>query len=138
MYKSCEELRKDAQKYSDELKSIFDGSSGKKYVCLCGGTGCISGGTPEIRQRFEECLKNYKLEDKVEIRVTGCFGLCSQGPFVRIYPEDVTYRLVSVADVEDIVVMDLRDDMVVERLVYEDPATGEKIRKLEEYPFYRK
>ena len=66
----------------------------------------------------------------MEIRVVGCFGLCSQGPFVRIYPEDVTYRLVSVKDVEDIVVMDLRDNMVVERLVYEDPATGEKIQKL--------
>ena len=98
----------------------------------------MSGGTPEIKERFEECLENFQLTDKADIRVTGCFGLCSQGPFVRIYPEDVTYRLVSVSDVEEIVVKDIRDGIVVEHLVYEDPAAKEKIRKLEEYPFYRK
>ena len=138
MYTSCEELKKDAARYEEELKSKFSGADGKKYICLCGGTGCMSAGTPEIKKRFEECLENFKLTDKAEIRVTGCFGLCSQGPFVRIYPEDVTYRLVSVSDVEEIVVKDIRDGMVVDHLVYEDPATNTKIRKLEEYPFYKK
>lgn len=138
MYTSCEELRKDAARYAAELKAKFDGADGKKYICLCGGTGCMSGGTQEIKTRLEECLENFKLQDKAEIRVVGCFGLCSEGPFIRIYPEDMTYRLVDVADVEEIVVKDIRDDEVVERLVYEDPQTKEKIRKLEDYPFYKK
>ena len=138
MYTSCEELKKDAARYAAELKAKFNGEDGKKYVCLCGGTGCMSGGTVEIKERFETCLKNFKLQDKVEVRVVGCFGLCSQGPFVRIYPEDVTYRLVSPSDVEQIVVEDLRDGHVVDSLVYVDPKTGEKIEKLEDYPFYKK
>ena len=100
MYTSCEELRKDAARYAAELKAKFDGADGKKYICLCGGTGCMSGGTQEIKTRLEECLENFKLQDKAEIRVVGCFGLCSEGPFIRVYPEDVTYRLVDVADVE--------------------------------------
>ena len=138
MYTSCEELRKDAARYAAELKAKFDGADGKKYVCLCGGTGCMSGGTVEIKKRFEECLENFELTDKVEIRVVGCFGLCSEGPFVRIYPEDVTYRLVKAEHVEEIVVKDLKNNMIVDHLVYVDPATEEKIPKLEDYPFYRK
>lgn len=138
MYASCEELKKDAARYAAELKAKFDGSDGKTYICLCGGTGCMSGGTMEIKEEFEACLEKYELTDKAEIRVVGCFGLCSQGPFVRVYPEDVTYRLVEPQNVDEIVSKDIRNGEVVEHLVYEDPNTKEKIRKLEDYPFYKK
>lgn len=138
MYASCEELKKDAARYAAELKAKFDGSDGKIYICLCGGTGCMSGGTMEIKEEFEACLEKYELTDKAEIRVVGCFGLCSQGPFVRVYPEDVTYRLVEPQNVDEIVSKDIRNGEVVEHLVYEDPNTKEKIRKLEDYPFYKK
>lgn len=138
MYNSCEDLRKNAARYSAALKAKFSGTDGRKHICLCGGTGCMSGGTREIKERFEECLENFQLTEKAEIRVVGCFGLCSQGPFVRIYPEDVTYCLVSESDIEEIVVKDIRDGVIVERLVYENPDTGEKIRKLEDFTFYKK
>ena len=105
---------------------------------LCGGTGCVAGGTNQIKEKFEELIKEYGLEDRVAIRVVGCFGLCSQGPFVRIFPEDVLYRLVQPDDIEEIVLKDLLGHRVVTRLVYEDPHTGEKIPKMEDIPFYRK
>ena len=68
MYASCEELKKNASQYAAELKAKFNGADGKKYICLCGGTGCMSGGTREIKKRFEECLENFKLKDKAEIQ----------------------------------------------------------------------
>ena len=138
MYRTCEELKKDAARYAAELKAKFDGSDGKKYICLCGGTGCMSGGTLEIKEEFEKYIKHYDMGSEVEIRVVGCFGLCSEGPFVRIYPEDVTYRLVSPKDVEEIVLKDLRNGEIVEELLYVDPQTKEKISKMEDYPFFRK
>ena len=138
MYQSCEELRRDIAKYTEELQGKFNGADGKRYVMLCGGTGCVAAGTMAIKEKFEQYINEYDLGDKVEIRVVGCFGLCSQGPFVRIFPEDVLYRLVKPEDIEEIVIKDLMNGKIVERLVYEDPKTGEKITKMEEIAFYRK
>ena len=138
MFKTCEELRAKIAEYTAELDGKFSGVDGKRYIMLCGGTGCIAGGTNQIKEKFEQYIKEYELEDKVEIRVVGCFGLCSQGPFVRIFPEDVLYRLVKPEDIEEIVLKDLLRGEIVDRLVYEDPQTGEKITKMEEIGFYRK
>ncbi len=138
MYKSCDELRADIAKYTEELQSKFNGVDGKRYVMLCGGTGCIAAGTMNLKDRFEELIEANNLKNEVEIRVVGCFGLCSQGPFVRIFPEDVLYRLVKVEDIEEIVQKDLIGHETVERLVYVDPKTNEKITKMEDIPFYRK
>ena len=138
MFKTCEELRAKIAEYTAELDGKFNGAEGKRYIMLCGGTGCIAGGTMDIKGEFERYIKEYDLQDKVEIRVVGCFGLCSQGPFVRIFPEDVLYRLVKPSDIGEIVMKDLIRGETVERLVYTDPTTGEKITKMEEIGFYRK
>ena len=138
MYRSCEELRRDIDRYTAELAAKFDGRDGKRYVMLCGGTGCVAGGTPQLKGKFEEYLEEYGLTDSVELRTVGCFGLCSQGPFVRIFPEDVLYRLVKPGDIEEIVLKDLLGHRVVQRLVYQDPRTGEKIPRMEDIAFYRK
>jgi len=138
MYKSCEALKADIAKYTEELKAKFTGADGKRYVMLCGGTGCIAAGTLKLKEQLEEHIKKYKLEDKIEIRQVGCFGMCSQGPFVRIFPEDRLYRLVKEEDIEKIVFDDLLNGNAVEELIYQDPKTGEKISKMEDIPFYRK
>ncbi len=137
MFKTSEELRAKIAEYKAELDEKFSGADGKTYLMLCGGTGCMAGGTMNIKERFEEAIAKRHMEDKIAIRVVGCFGLCSEGPFVRVFPEDVLYRLVSPDDVNDIL-EGIEDGTIVDRLVYEDPRTGEKITKQEDIPFYRK
>ena len=78
------------------------------------------------------------IEDKVTVNQVGCFGFCSQGPFVKIYPEDTLYRLVQVEDVEEILEKDIIGGETIERLLYVDPATEEKITKQEDINFYKK
>ena len=138
MYPSFDALRADIARYTRELEEKFTGADGKRYVMLCGGTGCVAGGSLRLREKFESLLREYDLEDQVAVRTVGCFGLCSQGPFVRIFPEDVLYRLVKPEDIEEIVLKDLLGHRVVERLLYTDPATGEKLPRLEDIGFYRK
>jgi len=138
MYQSFDALRADIAKYTEELAEKFNGCDGKRYVMLCGGTGCVAGGTMHIKEKFEDLLKEYDLTDKVELRVVGCFGLCSQGPFVRIFPEDRLYRMVKPEDIEEIVFKDLLGHKAVDRLIYVDPKTGEKVPKMEDIAFYRK
>ena len=138
MYKNFDELRKDIAKYTEELQTKFNGADNKRYIMLCGGTGCVAAGTMNLKGKLEEYIAKYNLGDKVEIRVVGCFGMCSQGPFVRIFPEDTLYRLVKPEDIEEIVTSDLMNGKMVDRLVYEDPRTKEKFPKMEDIPYYRK
>ncbi len=123
---------------SKNLDDKITGADGKRHIVLCGGTGCLSNNSAEIRARFEEILKEKGLEDKATVNQVGCFGFCSQGPFVKIYPEDTLYRLVKIEDVEEIIDTDIIGGGIVERLLYVDPNTGEKVAKQDDITFYKK
>ncbi|MBQ6907051.1 MAG: NADH-quinone oxidoreductase subunit NuoF, partial [Clostridia bacterium] len=110
----------------------------KRAIVLCGGTGCISSNSLDILAKFERIIEEKGLSDKVTVNQVGCFGFCSQGPFVKIFPEDTLYRLVTIEDVEEIIEKDIQGGQVVERLLYIDPATQEKVVKQDEITFYKK
>ena len=120
------------------LNQKFDGSNGKRAIVLCGGTGCLSSHSAEIKEKFETLIKEKNLGDKVTVNQVGCFGFCSQGPFVKIFPEDTLYRLVKLEDVEEIVESDIQGGKVVDRLLYVDPVTKEKVQKQDDINFYKK
>ena len=138
MIKTVEELNEHICSCTSKLDDKLNGRDGKRHIVLCGGTGCLSNNSHEILKRFEEVLEERNLTDKADVNHVGCFGFCSQGPFVKIYPEDTLYRLVKIEDVEEIVTYDIQGGMVVERLLYEDPATGKKVSKQDEINFYKK
>ena len=120
------------------LQDKLAGSDDKRHIVLCGGTGCLSNNSAEIRQRFVEVLERRGVSDRATVNQVGCFGFCSQGPCVKIYPEDTLYRLVQIEDVEEIVDSDIIHGNVVERLLYVEPATGEKVSKQDDINFYKK
>ncbi len=130
------------ESHSAECTKAFDkklkGIDGKRHIILCGGTGCLSNHSTEIQDKFEQLIKEKNIGYKVEVNQVGCFGFCSQGPFVKIYPEETLYRLVSVNDVEEIIESDIINNTIVERLLYVDPASNEKISKQDDITFYKK
>ena len=123
---------------TDALTAKLDGSNGKRAILLCGGTGCLSSNSQEIKEKFEELVAANNLGDKVTVNIVGCFGFCSQGPFVKIFPEDTLYRLVQLEDVQEIFDKDILGGEIVERLLYVDPTTGEKVAKQDDITFYKK
>ena len=138
MIKNFNELNEMTQKCSACLSAKFTGADGKRHIVLCGGTGCLSSHSAEIMDEFNRLLKEKGLEDKATVNQVGCFGFCSQGPFVKIYPEDTLYRMVAIEDVAEIVEKDIIGGEVVERLLYVDPVTAEKVSKQEDINFYKK
>ena len=138
MIRSFDELSKRQESCTACLNGKYTGESGKRAVVLCGGTGCLSSNSAEIRKKFERLVEENGLSDKVTVNQVGCFGFCSQGPFVKIYPEDTLYRLVKLEDVEEIVEKDLIGGEVVERLLYVDPSTKQKVAKQDDINFYKK
>ena len=138
MIKTTEQLMARAAAAKEMLDVKFNGSDGKTYIMLCGGGGCTASGANALEQQLHHVIEEKGIGDKVEVRRVGCFGLCSQGPFLRIYPKDVLYRKVTPEDVEEIIDKDVLGGETVERLLYTDPQTGRKISKQEEIPFYKK
>jgi NADH:ubiquinone oxidoreductase subunit F (NADH-binding)/(2Fe-2S) ferredoxin/ferredoxin len=110
----------------------------RAHVLVCGGTGCTSGGSPRIKALLEEELAKNGLEKEVNLVVTGCHGLCEMGPLVIVYPEGTMYVHVQPDDVADIVEEHLLKGRIVERLLYKEPITAERVPQYRELPFYHK
>ena len=138
MIKNFDELKQTSAKCASCLSAKFTGEDGKRHIVLCGGTGCLSSRADEITALINKKVEEKGLQDKVTVNQVGCFGFCSQGPFVKIYPEDTLYRLVQVEDVEEIIEKDIIGGETIERLLYVDPSTAEKITKQEDINFYKK
>ncbi len=110
----------------------------RSQILLCAGTGCTSSGSRILEKEFEKQLARYQLSNEVEIAATGCFGLCSLGPIIIIYPEGTFYSQVKPEDVEDIVKEHLIKGRPLERLVYSEKKSGEHPISLNELGFYKK
>ena len=109
----------------------------KTCVTICGGTGCRAWGGEEVRLAFIEEIRKQGLEGKVDVMRTGCHGFCERGPVVVILPKEIFYQQVALGDVPEIVSETLRNDRLVERLLYTDPATGKVITYDHDVPFYK-
>ena len=138
MIATIEQLNANIAENTKKIEDKLTGADGKRHIVLCGGTGCLSSHSSDIAAKFQTLLAEQGLDDKVTVNMVGCFGFCSQGPFVKIYPEDTLYRLVKLEDVEDIIETDIKNNTVVERLLYVDPVTKEKVAKQDDINFYKK
>ena len=134
---TVEQLDKKVAHCSECLNKKFHVKDGTRAIVVCGGTGCLSSDSQGILDRFNQLIKENGLEDKVTANIVGCFGFCSQGPFVKIFPEDTLYTKVKVADVDEIFTKDIQNGEIVERLLFVDPVTKEKVQKQEEINFYK-
>ena len=135
---SIEELDRISEECRKNIEDKLGGADHKRHIVLCGGTGCLSSNSKEIAAKFVELLAKKGMNEKATVNLAGCFGFCSQGPFVKIYPEDTLYRMVTLNDVEEIIDSDIGRGQVVERLLYVDPVSGEKVSKQDDINFYKK
>jgi len=125
----------------DELRSFQESivaqmDPQKSCVRIC-MTGCRAYGAVRIRDAFVEEIKGRGLEKEIEIRETGCHGFCAQAPVIAIDPKDIFYQQLTAEDVPEIVDQTLLKGEIIDRLVYTDPATGEKFPFNSDVPFYK-
>ena len=106
-------------------------------VTMCCGTGCQASNSPRVAEALKSALASEGLADSVELRLTGCHGFCEQGPIMVIDPANILYCHVTPEDVPEIANKTIRAGEVIERLLYMDPVSGQKITKESEIPFYR-
>ena len=106
----------------------------QQKVLVCCGSGCP--GSDQILKRLEYEVARLNLP--VEIKPTGCHGFCQRGPTVIIEPENIFYCHVSEDDATEIAERHLKNNEVVDRLLYTDPVTGQVIPHYPDISFYQK
>jgi NADH-quinone oxidoreductase subunit F len=126
-----------------ELESLRENITARRdpkraCITICSGTGCQAYGCEKVTEAFRQEIKQQGLEDKVDILVTGCHGFCERGPLVVIRPKDIFYQRVRVKDIPEIIAETIVKGNIIDRLLYADPNTGEKITNEPEVPFYKK
>ena len=124
---------------AEEGAKLAENTDYRKQVLVCGGTGCTSSGSKKVIAALEESLKDNGIEDVLVVR-TGCFGLCSLGPIMIVYPEGSFYSQVTPAEVPEIVSTHLvpGGHPVNQYLYAETVHTDGTSIPLSETPFYKK
>lgn len=84
--------------------------------------GCCSAkGSPAIREAFKEAIAARGLRSSVRANRAGCLDACEHGVSVVVYPDDVWYGGVTLADVDEIVQSHIIEGTPVERLRIQHP-----------------
>ena len=106
-------------------------------ITICGGTGCQASRCQDVIDAVKKELKKQKLGRKVSVRVTGCHGFCEQGPIMVLEPGNIFYCHLQPEDAPEIVTKTLLKGEVIDRLLYTDPATSQKVQTEGDIWFYR-
>ncbi|MCP4755315.1 MAG: NADH-quinone oxidoreductase subunit NuoF [Proteobacteria bacterium] len=127
----------------DELKNLREEIKGtrvaeKTCITICAGTGCLAYGTQKVIDSFKDEIQKNNLTDKVELRSSGCHGFCERGTLMVIHPQRIFYQKVGLKDVAEILEKTIVNDEVIDRLLYVDPITNEKVNLENEVVFYKK
>src|SRR4030042_1760712 len=112
--------------------------TGKPLITVCNGTACHPYGCAQVIESFNQELSKQGLENKVDLRTTGCHGLCEKGPIVVVQPGDIFYQQVKPGDVPEILSETIVKGNIIDRLLHTDPITGSKVVHRQEIPFYKK
>ncbi len=137
--------RDDLTALREVCRKTFDAE--KKKILVCGGTGCVAGGSLNIFDRLRSLLEAKGISADVELadephegsvgmKKSGCHGFCEMGPLVRIEPQGWLYTKVKIDDCEEIVEKTILGSEMIERLVYRQ--NDQLYPKQEEIPFYKK
>ncbi len=110
----------------------------RAHVLVCGGTGCKSSGSEKVEAAFRSEIEKMNLQNEIMVVETGCHGFCEHGPLVIVYPEGTFYCSVKEDDVKEIVEEHLFKGRIVDRLLYREPLTQEKVPTYSEIGFYKK
>jgi len=104
-------------------------------IIPAGTCGRASGVLKIIREAQREILMR-NLQEKIQLRITGCHGFCEMEPLVLIEPSGTFYPTVDAGAMKGIIDATLNGE-VVHDLLYVDADTGEAVEKQSDIPFYR-
>ncbi|TCK87953.1 NAD(P)-dependent iron-only hydrogenase diaphorase component flavoprotein [Natranaerovirga hydrolytica] len=113
-------------------------SNYKNHILVCAGTGCKSADADDIIHNLNQALVDNNMEKDAKVLKTGCFGFCEKGPIVKILPDNTFYVQVKPENAKEIIEEHIIKGRKVDKLLYIDPETKEKIADSKHMDFYKK
>ena len=129
---------------SKDLEGLLDvkkgkvAPSGKINISVCGGTGCQASQSEKIRNELIKYAQIYRVDDKVQVSITGCFGFCEKGPIVKISPDHTFYTKIKPEHAERIIKEHIVEGKLIEDFLYINPNDNKRIVTQDNIPFYKK
>ncbi len=108
----------------------------KPCLTVCAGSGCTASGAHDVIAGLKKNLDKLGLADKIDVKSTGCHGFCEKGPVMIVWPDGIFYNRVTSRDAAAIVASATNGRKPVEKLLYQDPQTGERVLHENDVPFY--
>ena len=128
-----------AAELENRRQSILNKKDPKRTcISVCGGTGCRASGAEAVVDAFLDEIERRELQIQVELKETGCHGFCERGPLVVIRPKQIFYQRVKPEDIPEIIAETVLNGKIIERLLYVDPVTNERIVNEADVPFYKR
>jgi len=125
-----------------ELQKLIEYWAGKpqpkKIVSLSAASCGRASGALQIASALEKCLEEFKLEGRVELKLTGCHGFCQLEPDLIIFPEGYFYPNLRPEQVPAVVEKTLLAGEFIPELAFTDPHSGKVYRRIFELPLYQK
>ena len=106
-------------------------------VISCGTCGQARGAL-KVVEAFQEEIRKQNLKDKISLRITGCHGFCEVEPNVIIEPEGIFYQKLKPEDAEEIIRETVLNKKIIDRLLWQDPTSNEKVIYEKDMSFFKK
>lgn len=110
----------------------------KRTLLICDGSSCLTKQKVKLISLLTKAIENKGLNDSIKIVKTGCFGICGQGPILKVLPDDIVYVNIQKEDIDVIVEDHLMNNKIIERLLFVDPKTNKKVWEEKGNKFYQK
>ena len=142
MIKTLEDLTKikneNFSKVNQRLQSFYQTSFSKtKQILVCYSGGCHNATSKSIIEYLQKSIVENNLQQKVSVIPTGCFGLCSLGPVVIVYPDGVFYKKMDLGKIKEVFEKHILKDEIVFDYAYNVNAETQKIIPLKQTKFYK-
>ena len=109
----------------------------KPTLVICAGTGGQASGSNDIVRIIKRQILERNLQDKLDLRITGCQGFCEMDPFIVVEPGRQLYPRLRMEDVPRVIDAALGGSADQE-LLYRDPQQRTICKTQDDIPFFQK
>lgn len=125
-----------------ELKELIASAKAKRQnvkhkIFVCCGTSCMASDSETVLKVLQEEIKTQGLENEVEAALSGCMGLCNQGPLVKVSPDNTIYQKITCETIKEVVQGQFINKEPIKKLLLFADSRPEPFINAEEDPFFK-
>jgi len=120
------------------VQSCLDRRQPERIISLSAASCGRASGALKIASAFERYLEEFKLSDKIKLKLTGCHGFCQLEPDIIIFPEGYFYASLKPEQVPEILEKTVVEGKFLDEFALVYPGSGKNIRRVLELPLYQK